>query len=178
MPQGKTLEGYFFPDTYFILKNGTVKDVYIKAMTNFEQKFADSIQSKIGDRNFFDVLTMASIVAKEGKTYEDKRMIAGVFYNRLEAGIGLGSDPTVNYITRKVTDNPTLNDTSIASPYNTYKYRGLPPGPISNPGLDDILATLEYTKHDYLYFLNTQDGKLIFSKSFEEHKANRIKYGQ
>ena len=114
----------------------------------------------------------------EGKSYEDKRMVAGVFLNRLEIGMALQSDPTVNYITLKVTDNPLLDDISIDNPYNTYKNAGLPPGPVANPGLDDIRAVIDPIDHNYFFFINSQEGEMIFSKDFEEHKANRVKYNQ
>jgi UPF0755 protein len=117
-------------------------------------------------------------VVKEGRTFEDKKMIAGVFKNRLEIGMGLQSDPTVNYVTLKVTDNPSLEDIATESAYNTYKYAGLPPTPIANPGLEDILAVLHPAEHEYFFFLNTQQGEMIYSKDFEEHKANRVKYNQ
>jgi UPF0755 protein len=123
-------------------------------------------------------MTLASVVVKEGRTFEEKKGVAGVFLNRLEIGMGLQSDPTVNYVTLKVTDNPTLEDIAVESEYNTYKYAGLPPTPIANPAYEDVLAVLEATKHEYYYFLNTKEGKLIFSKTFAEHKENRIKYGQ
>jgi UPF0755 protein len=180
IPKGNSLEGFLFPDTYRFFKNATLDDVLTKIFDNFEDKFEQKIKPELGgsDLSLFDAVTLASIIAREGKTFEDKKMIAGVFLNRLNIGMALQSDPTVNYVTEKVTDNPSLDDINIASLYNTYKNTGLPPGPIANPGLEDILAVLNPTKHNYFFFINTQDGKLIYSKSFEEHKANRIKYGQ
>lgn len=179
LPAGHSLEGYLFPDTYRVYMNSTVVEIVTKMLGNFDSKWKSlsSIKNQSG-LNMYEVVTLASIVSEEGKTIEDKKMIAGVFLNRLSSNIALQSDPTVNYVTKKVTDNPSLDDISLDSPYNTYKNRGLPPGPISNPGLDDLIAVLQPTKHNYYYFLNTKDGKLIYSKTFEEHKANRIKYGQ
>lgn len=180
VPQGNSLEGFLFPDTYRFFKNATLEDVLRKIFNNFENKFEDKIQSELsgGSLNLYEAVTLASIIAKEGKTFEDKKMIAGVFLNRLNVGMALQSDPTVNYVTLKVTDNPTLDDIKVNSLYNTYKHAGLPPGPIANPGLEDILAVLNPIKHNYFFFINTQEGKLIYSRNFEEHKLNREKYGQ
>jgi UPF0755 protein len=119
---------------------------------------------------------LASIIEKEAKTLEDKKRVAGVYYNRLDIGMALQADPTVNYITEKKTDRPSQEDIETDSLYNTYKYPGLPLGPICNPGLDSILAAIYPEKNGYFYFLNTPDGQMIFSKTLAEHKKNRAKY--
>jgi len=179
IPAGNSLEGVLFPDTYRVYKNSKPGEVLSKILDNFDQKMADLAQVKNeSGLSPYEVLTLASIVAKEGKTLEDKKMVAGIFLNRLRDSIALRSDATVNYLTQKVTDNPSLKDLDVDSMYNTYMYRGLPPGPISNPGADDILAVRQPTKSNYFYFLNTKEGKLIYSKTFEEHVANRVKYDQ
>lgn len=180
VPSGYSLEGFIFPDTYRVFANSDVDDILRRILDNFEVKFTQQIKDDLlaSDMDFYEVLKVASVVVKEAKTYEDKRKVAGVFLNRLKIGMGLQSDPTVNYVTLKVTDNPSLEDISTESAYNTYKYSGLPPTPISNPGLEDILAVLHPIEHDYYFFLNTKQGEMIFSKDFEEHKANRVKYGQ
>jgi UPF0755 protein len=107
-------------------------------------------------------------------------MIAGVFQNRLEGQMLLQSDATLTYVLGDKEDQHSLKDLELDSPYNTYKYQGLPPGPISNPGLEAILAAINPQKSDYHFFLTvTESGskKTIFSKTFEEHVANRMKYG-
>lgn len=180
VPKGNSLEGLLFPDTYRYYKNANLDDVLKKIFANAQLKFDQEIKSDLVSTTLkpYEVYILASIISREGKTYEDKQKIAGVFLNRLNIGMALQSDPTVNYVTGKTTDNPTLDDIAVKSPYNTYKNKGLPPGPISNPGLDDLKAILHPAKHDYFFFINDENGKLIFSKTFLEHKENRIQYGQ
>lgn len=177
-PEDLSLEGFLFPDTYRVFKDATVEDIVVKMLDNFDKKITSKMLGDIynQDQNLYDIMTLASIIEKEGNTLENKKKVAGVYYNRLDAGIALQADPTVNYITGKSTDRPSLDDIDTDSLYNTYKYPGLPPGPICNPGLDSINAAIYPDKNDYYYFINTPDGEMIFSKTFEEHKANREKY--
>lgn len=177
-PEGYSLEGFLFPDTYRFFKNATLDDVLKKIFDNFQNKFDQQIQSELAGSgmNLYQALTLASIVAKEGKTFDDKKMIAGVYVNRINAGMALQADPTVNYANAQDNIHPDDKDLNVDSPYNTYKNKGLPPGPIANPGLEDILAALNPTKHNYYYFLSTKDGKAVFARTFEEHVANRQKY--
>lgn len=180
VPKGNSLEGMLFPDTYRYYKDASLDDVLKKIFANAELKFDQEIKPDLGATTLkpYEVYILASIISREGKSYEDKQKIAGVFLNRLNIGMALQSDPTVNYVTGKTTDNPSLDDIAIISAYNTYKNSGLPPGPIANPGLDDLKAILHPVKHDYYFFINDKAGNLIYSKTFEEHKQNRIKYGQ
>lgn len=113
---------------------------------------------------------------KEGKTDADRRLMADVFYKRLKANMPLQSDATVNYVTKKKTTRPTFADISVDSPYNTYKYLGLPPGPICNPGLSSIMAAIYPDPNDYWYFLNTPAGDMIYSKTYAEHIGNKNKF--
>ena len=103
-------------------------------------------------------------------------MIADIFWKRIKANIGLQSDATINFVTGKGTTRPSLDDLKIYSLYNTYKYKGLPPGPISNPGLESIQAALYPTPNPYYYFLTDKDGGVHYAKDLEEHKQNRVKY--
>ena len=107
---------------------------------------------------------------------EDKKMIADIFLKRLRDGIGLQSDATINFITNKGMAQPTYEDLKIDSLYNTYKYRGLTPGPISNPGLSSIKAVIYPISNEYYYFLTTEDSTVIYSKTYEEHLENKAKY--
>jgi UPF0755 protein len=184
-------QGFLFPDTYQFAKDATVKEVLQKILTNFETKMSDQMTSDISAKNLKlgDVITLASIVEKEVGRNKDvitdddivtmqkeRGLVASVFYNRMKAGMALESDATVNYITGKSDRSVTIADTKIKSPYNTYQVRGLPPSPISNPGLDSIRAAIYPTKSDYLYFLNSPDGTAYFAKTLAEHNANREKY--
>jgi len=119
---------------------------------------------------------MASMIEKEVKTIEDKKIVSGILWKRLNSGMGLQVDATVLYALKKENSKVYIKDTQFDSPYNTYKYQGLPLGPISNPGADSIIAAIYPTKTNYLYYLSAPDGKTIFSKTLEEHNYNKAKY--
>ncbi|MBU2235738.1 endolytic transglycosylase MltG [Patescibacteria group bacterium] len=177
-PSDQGLEGYLFPDTYRIFKNSDPTHLIEKMLDNFDVKLTKVLRDEITaqGKTIYDVVTLASIVEHEVLTLEDKKIAAGIFYTRMENGIPLESDATVNYVTGKSELQPTFADTEIDNPYNTYENRGLPPGPISNPGLDSIMAVIYPEVTDYLYFLTKPDGTTVFSKTFEEHLANKAKY--
>lgn len=177
-PDGVSLEGYLFPDTYRVFKDSSSEELIRKMLNNFDKKVDSRVLGDIAgqDKKLYDILTLASIVEKEAQTPEDKKKVAGVYNNRLKIGMALQADPTVNYVTGKQTDRPSYDDLKADSLYNTYKYPGLPPGPICNPGLDSILAAVYPDKNDYFYFINTPEGKMVFARTFEEHTANRAKY--
>ncbi len=184
-------QGFLFPDTYILAKEGKADELISKMLNNFESKITDKMLADIEAKNrkFSDVLILASIIEKEvGRNkqtltdkdietmQEERELVASVFYNRLEIGMALESDATVNYITGKSDRSATIEDTKIKSPYNTYQNRGLPPTPISNPGIDAIRAAIYPAESDYLYFLNSPDGTAYFAKTLAEHGQNREKY--
>lgn len=173
-----SVEGYLFPDTYRIYKDATALDILEKMLANFDERVTPEIRQRMhGQRlTLHEGVTLASIIEKEVATSRDRRIVADIFLKRLRAGMALQADSTVNYITGKGMSRATIADTKIDSPYNTYKYRGLPPGPISNPGLDAIRAVAEPTATPYWYFLTTDDGTVIYAKDFDEHKRNRQRY--
>ncbi|MBN1326165.1 endolytic transglycosylase MltG [Candidatus Falkowbacteria bacterium] len=177
-PENYSLEGFLFPDTYRIYKNSKPQEIIQKMLSNFERKVNKEILAdiKAQKKDLYDILILASIIEKEAKTYDDKRRVAGVYYNRMNIGMALQADPTVNYVTGNITDRPSYDEIKTDSLFNTYKYPGLPPTPICNPGLDSIRAAVYPERNGYYYFLNTPDGQLIFSKTLEEHKRNRLKY--
>jgi UPF0755 protein len=172
------LEGYLFPDTYIFSKDATLDDIVGKILDNFNAKVDQQMLDEIKNQNetLEQVLTMASIVQQEAGSRDEMPEIAGVFSNRLAIGMALQSDATVNYITDKGMRQPLLTDTEIDSPYNTYEYKGLPPGPICNPGLDAIEAAIHPEKNDYLYFLHPLNAPTVFSKTLDEHNANKAKW--
>jgi UPF0755 protein len=180
---GGSLEGFLFPDTYFIpAKAGpgqNINDIIIgKALDNFSQKITPVMlnQAEAQGMSLYQIITLASIIEKEaGGNQDDRKMIAGVFYNRLKAGMPLQSDATVSFITGK---SPVSSvDTQINSLYNTYKYTGLPPGPICNPGLNSILAALYPTDNNYFYFLTIPGtGRAVFAVTYDDHLKNKAKY--
>jgi len=175
-PEDLNLEGYLFPDTYEIFEGQTCDEIIEKMLTNFGNKLTPEIQAEIKsqDKSVFEVITMASLLEKEVKTLEDKKIVSGILWKRLKVGMALQLDSTVNYITDGNDPSVSIKNTKIDSPYNTYKYPGLPKGPISNPGMDSIMAALEPTESPYWFYLS--DGKTYFSKTLEEHNANKAKY--
>jgi len=179
-PNNVGLQGYYFPDTYVYHKGSSVEEITKKMLDNFDRRLSNSLREEIRrqGKSIFEVVILASIVEKEAKYPEDMKMIAGIFQNRLKMGKPLESDATINYITGSGRSQSTYEDIQIDSPYNTYKYPGLPPGPISNPGLEAIKAVVYPAKTDYLYFLTKKDGKAVFSKTYEEHLRNKKKYLQ
>jgi len=172
------LEGYLFPDTYRLFEDATAKElikVMIGNLTNkVTKKMATDIDSQ--GKTFHEILTMASIIEKEVRTDRDRKLVSGILWSRIDLGIPLQVDSTVNYITGDSKPAVSLSETRIDNPFNTYLYKGLPPGPISNPGLSSIMAAIYPTESDYLYYLSTPEGETIFSKTLEQHNAAKNKY--
>ncbi len=175
--KAKNLEGYLFPDTYFFEIN-VDEEVIIKALQDNFQKKILSISDlfKNFNKKESDVIKMASIIEEEARTMETRQIIAGILWRRLALEMPLQVDASFKYINGKGTKDLTLDDLKIDSPYNSYLYRGLPPTPICNPGLDSITATLTPVKTDYLYFLTDKEGNMHYAKTFAEHVLNKQKY--
>ncbi|MCD6149562.1 endolytic transglycosylase MltG [bacterium] len=180
IPEDKSLEGYLFPDTYFFSMDANAEDIIKKMLDNFDRKLSDDLRSEIQNQNktIYEIITLASILEKEVKTPDDKKIVSGIFWNRIKIGQSLQSCATLSYILRENKDQYSYEDTQIKSPYNTYLNPGLPPGPISNPGIISIKAAIYPVETNYNYFLsNPETGETIFSKTLEEHNANKVKYG-
>ncbi|TSC56266.1 MAG: UPF0755 protein [Parcubacteria group bacterium Gr01-1014_18] len=171
----KSLEGYLFPDTYKIFDGSTSEDIVCRMLDNLETKIKGKIQYELdrSGKDLHGVMIMASILEKEVRTHEEFATVSDIFWKRIAKGMPLQADSTVNYITRKGTARSSYDDIEIDSPYNTYRYIGLPPGPISNPGFDAIMGALFPVKNPYYYFLTSKSGKVYYAETFEEHKANR-----
>ena len=173
------LEGYLFPATYTIKENTTVESI-IDEMLAAMNKNLSSHYATIKEKNLTvnELLTIASLVEKEGAKTEDRKLIAGVFYNRLNLGMPLQSNIAILYAEGKLGQNISLADdaaidTSIDSPYNDYTKVGLMPGPVDSPSLDAIESSINQTKSDYLYFVaNVQDGKVYYATTLEDHDKN------
>lgn len=179
--KGIGLQGYYFPDTYQYYNNASLEDIARKMLHNFDVKLTIDLREEIKRQNktIFEVIILASIVEKEAGSFEDMGMVASVFQNRLNIGQALESDATINYITNSGRAQSTYADLEIESQYNTYKYAGLPPGPISNPGIKAIEAVIFPEKSDYFYFLTKKEnGEAVFSKTYQEHLNNKYKYLQ
>lgn len=170
-------EGYLFPDTYSFLPDATTETVIQTLENNFAKRIS-SIEEKIKEsgRSLSDIIKMASIVEEEGRTTPTRKMVAGILWKRIEIGMPLQVDASFLYINGKNTSTLTFDDLKIDSPYNSYKYKGLPPTAISNPGLDSIIATIEPTKSNYLYFLTDKEGVMHYARTFAEHSQNQDRY--
>ena len=175
---GENLEGFLFPDTYQFPLGVSGEEVVRKMKENFEKKLTPDLREEIErqGKTIFEVVTMASLIEKEVKTKEDKELVSGILWERLKNKIPLQVDATITYITGKNDIKVSVEETKIDSPYNTYKYLGLPKGPICNPGLESILAAIYPKKSEYWYYLSTPEGETIFSKTLEEHNIAKAKY--
>ncbi len=171
------LEGYLFPDTYFFLIDAVSQDVVAKMTENLKMKTAD-LEKPIseGRRTFHQILTMASILEEEAARPEDRRIISGILWKRFDKKMLLQVDATLDYAFGKNTYELTSEDLRKDNPYNTYTRIGLPPTPISNPGLDAIIAAIYPEKSSYWYYLSDRYGNTYYAETFGEHKANRAKY--
>ncbi len=173
-----TLEGYLFSKTYKMYENTSPEEaikIFYKGFTDF---FNDSLKQrakKLG-LSVNQVLTLASIIKGETNLVDEMPRIAGVYHNRLKIGMRLQADPTIQYLLPNGWRRLTYKDLEIESPYNTYKYSGLPPGPINNPGKNAILAVLYPEKNNYLYFVANGNGGHNFAKSYSEHLKNVTQY--
>ncbi len=169
-------EGYLFPDTYFISKAARPESIVGIMTQTFNQKVLDLESLATSTHTLKEIVTMASILELEARTSESRRIIAGILWKRLSIGMPLQVDSTFSYVNGKNTYELTIADLGIDSPYNTYKYKGLPPGPVGNPGIDAIIDALSPTTSKYLYFLSSRDGTMYYAKTFEEHKKNKALY--
>lgn len=179
-PDTAGLEGYLYPDTYEFYNDATAEDIIFKMLANLEKKLTQEDRDAITaqGRTIFEVMTLASIVEKEEPNKDEQPTVAGVFMNRIENGIPLQSDATVNFVTEGDNPQPTLADLATPSPYNTYLNVGLPPGPIANPTISAIRAAISPAETEYFYFLHPQDGsgRTIYGRTAEEHAQNKATY--
>jgi len=170
-------EGYLFPDTYLFLPNTKAEEVHRVMRENFNKKiFSLKPAIRRTKKDVHEIITMASLLEEEAKDTETRRLISGVLWKRIDIGMLLQVDATFIYIIGKNTFELTLDDLKIDSPYNTYRYKGLPPGPISNPGIDSIKAAINPEESDYLFYLADLTGETHFSETFEEHKQKKARY--
>jgi len=178
VPDDFNLEGFLFPDTYEFDVRTNDEEIVRKMLDNFDKKLTSQLRKEIKKqgKTVFDIVKMASLLEKEVKTFEDKKLVSGILWKRLRNNMPLQVDATIAFITGKKGLNVSSEETKIDSPYNTYKYRGLPIGPICNPGLDSLLAAIYPEKSDFWYYLSTPEGKTIFSRTLQEHNLAKAKY--
>jgi len=177
-PDVNSFEGYLFPETYSYTKSPTAKELIVLMVERFkavyEPLFEQRERVKLSDN---EILTLASIIEKETGAAFERPLISAVFQNRLKIGMKLDSDPTVIYgMGENYSGNLRRSDLTQFTQYNTYVIKGLPPGPIANPGRDSIIAVLKPAEVDYLYFVSKGDGTHHFSKSIREHQNAVNKY--
>jgi len=178
LPEGY-LEGYLYPDTYFVDLDSYTDQAFInRLISTLELKLTPEDMEAINksDYSFEEIMIMASIVEREERNADEQPTVAGILWNRYDAGQGLGADATVLYALNRTSGGLTYDDLQINSPYNTRKYRGLPPTPISNPGLSSIRAAIYPERTDYWYYLHDAEGQVHYARSLDEHSANKQKY--
>ncbi|MGM0409676.1 MAG: endolytic transglycosylase MltG [Bacillota bacterium] len=165
------VEGFLYPDTYHLPKNYNPAQIYKTMISSFENKWLNRL-NKLADESDFtilDYITIASLVEKEAKLDEEKRIIAGVIFNRLNSNMKLQIDATIQYSLPVRKERLLYSDLEVDSSYNTYQNSGLPPGPIANPGGKSIQAVLNPKDTDYLFYFAKKDGSHVFSENYEEH---------
>jgi UPF0755 protein len=173
-PEAETLEGYLYPTTYHFPRSVAPSDLALTLVSQFRQVFDEERRAEAAKLDLAprEVVTLASVVEKETGLAEERPLIASVFWNRLRIGMPLQSDPTIIYaleLAGRFDGNIRRADLEIDSPYNTYRFPGLPPGPIASPGQASIDAVLEPAETRFLYFVSRNDGSHHFSSSYSEH---------
>jgi len=168
-----TLEGYLFPDTYAFPLGTTARQAVHEMVYDFERRWKPDWDAKASDMkiNRNDLVTMASIVEREARLPEERPVIAAVYYNRLKKGMLLQADPTVQYALGHHVGRVLYKDLAVASPYNTYVHKGLPPGPVASPGVASLAAAANPASVPYLYFVASPDGHHEFRMTLQEHTS-------
>ena len=174
-----SLEGYLFPDTYYFSEGQKEEEIIGQMVSRFLQVVEEEVLPLLEESHLslHEVVTLASIVEREIMVAEERPLVASVYLNRLAVDMPLQADPTVRYVTEE--DRPVVlyRDLEIDSPYNTYRYPGLPPGPIASPGLASMLAVLQPADTDYYFFVSRRDGTHEFTRTYDEHLRARRMYG-
>lgn len=173
---GYRLEGYLFPKTYEIKEGATETEIIQRMLAQFQAEWDPSWTEVLRQRGMsvHEAVTLASIVEREVRVEKERPKVAGVYFNRLQTDMLLQADATVQYALGKQKDIVTYKDLELDHPYNTYRYKGLPPGPISGPGLSALQSVVEPDKHEYLFYVTKKDGsgEHYFSKTYQQHLKN------
>jgi UPF0755 protein len=180
-PRARDLEGYLFPDTYALSRHADAEQLVALMVDRFKRELTPEIRRASDGRGLGvrELVTLASIVEKETGRGDERPVVAAVYSNRLKIGMGLQCDPTLIYglqAAGRYDGNIHREDLQFDSPYNTYRYRGLPPGPIAAPGRDSLRAAVNPADVDYLYFVSRNDGTHAFARSLDEHNRNVQKF--
>jgi len=171
------LEGTLYPETYYIPKKFTADELILLMTKTFSEKTSD-LNEKIAtsDLSLKEILILASILEREANSSESMKMVSDILQRRLREGMPLQTDASIEYILHKPLKELTPKDLEIDSPYNTYKYRGLPPTPIGNPGREALMAVLDPTPNKFVYYITDEEGIFHYAVTYPEHKANIAKY--
>ncbi len=172
-----TSEGYLYPETYFFLPSDSERVIFKKMISTFDDEtssLAEGFQKSLRSKE--EIVIMASILEKEVQTPKDKQIVSGILWNRIKMKMPLQVDATLAYERDKDSYTLTLDDLRKDSIYNTYTRKGLPPTPISNPGIDSIFAALNPISTNYVYFLTDREGNVYYAKTYAEHLKNKAKY--
>lgn len=173
----KPYEGYLFPDTYLFSPSVNAESIVQTLRARFETKIAPLHEEIVqSGHTLSDIVTMASLLEKEARTDSVRRTISGILWDRIAIGIPLQVDAVFGYIFARDTYSPLFEDLKVDSPYNTYTHRGLPPGPINNPGMQSVEAALHPLKTEYLYYLTDTDGVMHYARTYAEHQKNQRMY--
>lgn len=178
-PRGGRIEGYLYPDTYYVAMEGFEPKFFLeRLLTTYRKKVLDGRKDAVvaTGRSLHEIMTMASLIEEETRTDEERPVVAGILWKRYDAGMGLGVDAAVRYVLEKPAGKLTVADLNVDSPYNLRKFRGLPPGPIASPGLKSIEAAIEPEESPYWYYLHGKDGVIRYAVTNEEHNLNKAKY--
>ncbi|HCU31484.1 MAG: Aminodeoxychorismate lyase [Candidatus Uhrbacteria bacterium GW2011_GWE2_45_35] len=174
------LQGYLFPDTYRISRSGFPDELTYKLLTNFSEKLSPELRAEISRQGKIieEVVILASILEREVRGDADRALVADLFWRRLEIGMALQADSTVHFVVGSDGSTVYTSDTDreVNSPYNTYKYRGLPPGPISNPSLSAVMAVIYPAANNYWYFLTDSEGQVHYAQTNDEQNENKYQY--
>ncbi|MCB9813926.1 endolytic transglycosylase MltG [Candidatus Nomurabacteria bacterium] len=170
-------EGRLFPETYLVPQSYDDRELLTLMLDTFEEK-TEPLSEKISSSTLTkeEIIILASVIEREANSPESKKMVSGILQNRMTIGMPLQADASIEYILNKPLAELTPADLEIDTPYNTYLYKGLPPTPIGNPGLDSILAVLEPTESDYLFYITGYDGEFHYAKTYQQHLVNIERY--
>ncbi len=178
LPDGY-LEGYLYPDTYFVDPASYSDERFIQRLiSTFEARLDDEVLTGLENENrtLEEVIIMASIIEREERDPDERQTVSGILWNRYDANIGLGADATVLYALGRTKGGLSYDDLQVDSPYNTRKYRGLPPTPICNPNITSIKAAVDPAVTDYWYYLHDSDGGVHYAETLDGHNVNKAKY--
>jgi UPF0755 protein len=177
-PHGR-LEGYVFPDTYYVEISEFVPKFFLERMLGtFRKRVLEGLAAdlEVSTQSLHEVVTMASLIERETRAAAERPIVSGILWKRAESGRGLDVDATIRYVLGKAMGPLTREDLQVDSPYNTRRYSGFPPGPIANPGLESLRAALHPEDSSYWYYLHDSTGRIHYSETNDEHNLNKVQY--